>query len=216
MSKRRLDMYWWCFSRADTIVRNEYMVKKMADAGARTVFLGIESANHEILDEYNKKTTLRQLHQAFEILRDHKIKTWGSFVIGGLNETKKMIKNTVQLAKRLNPDTVQFSILTPYPGTKLFESVKSRIAFRNWDLYDGAHAIMPTKHLTPAELQKSIVKAYSRFYLRFSKLPGVFAYIKSRNLRVGNIFKTLLHIWQIKRSYMAENKYRKPERESWI
>ncbi|OPX32140.1 MAG: hypothetical protein B1H40_02955 [Candidatus Latescibacteria bacterium 4484_181] len=202
--KRRLNIFWWCFSRVDTIVKNEYMVKKMAEAGARTVFLGVESANQETLDEYHKKITLRQLYRAWEILRDYKLKIWGSFIIGGVHETKKMIDQTIQLARKLNPDTAQFSILTPYPGTQLFKSVKDRIVVHNWDLYDGIHAVMRTKHLSPAEIQKSIVKAYSKFYLRFCRWPRVFSYIKERKLKLSNVLKGIASIWRVERSSLGE------------
>jgi len=187
--KRGLDVIWWCFSRVDTIVKNEHMVKKMAEAGARSVFLGIESSDQEILDGYHKRITIDQIYRARDILRSYKIKTWGSFIIGGIDETKRMINRTIRLARRLNPDTAQFSILTPYPGTELFKAVKDRIVVRNWDLYDGIHAVMKTRHLSPQEIQKSIIKAYTSFYLRLTRLPQVFSYIMKKNLKLRDVIK---------------------------
>lgn len=187
---RKWNVRWWCFSRADTIVRNEDMVEKMAEAGARTVFLGLESGNQEVLDSYGKKITIRQQFRAIHMLKHYGIKVWGSFIIGARTETKEMIEKTIRLARKFKPKMGQFSILTPYPGTELFNCLKreNKIITYNWDYYDGAHAVIKTEFLSPRELQKLLVKAYRRFYLRFSN----FARLVSASVRKKVGFKTSL------------------------
>ena len=173
--RRRWDIRWWCFSRADTIVKNPDMVRKMAEAGNRTVFLGLESANQSVLDDWGKKITLEQQQEAVRILKENGISVWGSFILGDLHEDRQMVLQTIRYARKLNPETCQFSVLTPYPGTRLFESLKARnlLLTTDWEQYDGLHGVIQLEHLRPEELTKLVAKAYKDFYLRWSNVPAL-------------------------------------------
>lgn len=166
MIRRKLNMSWWSLSRADTIVKNKEMVKKMAQAGAYMIFMGVESADEETLNTYGKRENLSIIKKAFSILKNYGIRIWASFILGAQNEKKKMIEATIRLAKVLDPHAAQFSILTPYPGTALWDQVKSKLVTRNWDLFDSAHSVFKTKYLSCRELNKYLALAYRSFYLR--------------------------------------------------
>ena len=170
--RRKLDVIWWAFSRVDELLRNEEMIKWMAKSGCKMIFLGIESVSKKILDEYNKRITANDSVKAMELLRKYGITTWGSFIIGALDETKEMILDTVRFAKLLNPRNVQFSVLTPFPGTRLYADTEKQglIVHKNWEYYDGAHAVMHTKYLEPHELQYLLNRAYISFYIRPNRL----------------------------------------------
>ncbi len=170
--KRKLDIYWWAFSRVDELLGHEDMVEWMAKSGCKMVFLGIESVSKKVLDEYNKGITANDSIRAVKLLKSYGIDTWGSFIIGALDETKEMIMNTVRFAKLLDPRNVQFSILTPFPGTRLYEDAEKMgvIIHKNWKYYDGAHAVMRTKYLEPHEIQKLLNMAYISFYVRPKRL----------------------------------------------
>lgn len=170
IKRRDLDIKWWCFSRVDTIVKREDMVQAMAEAGAKMTFLGVETPNPEILENYHKKIDADMSIKAISILQKYKIKTMASFIIGELHENKEMIKNTIQFACKLQPKVAQFSILTPYPGTQLYQQVIDRILTKNWNLYDGLHSVMKTYHIDPEEIEKLLRKAYKSFYLQPKKL----------------------------------------------
>lgn len=161
---------WWAFSRLDGIINNPKMVEFMAKAGNYMVFIGFESANQEVLNNYKKNLLVEKAKEAINILRKNKIKVMGSFILGALEETKAMINKTIEYAKRLNPDIAQFSILTPYPGTALFEEVRSKIINRNWEAYDGGYSVFKHEHLSPIELRWLIAKAYIYFYGRPKRL----------------------------------------------
>jgi anaerobic magnesium-protoporphyrin IX monomethyl ester cyclase len=107
--KRDWDIHWWCFTRADTIVKNPEMVSLMYQAGCRSTYIGIESGNQETLDSYNKKISAEISRQAISILKKNKIEMTASFIIGQLNEDKGMVEDTLRFAKSLNPNTVSFS-----------------------------------------------------------------------------------------------------------
>jgi anaerobic magnesium-protoporphyrin IX monomethyl ester cyclase len=164
------DLYWWAFSRVDSVVKNEELVKLMSRAGLKQVFIGFESGSQEVLDSYGKDLNVDSAFKAMEILKRNKISVWASFVIGALNETKKMIKQTIKFANRLNPHYIQFGILTPYPGTLLYEKVKNRLLTTNWSKFWAGDPVIKLDKLSPKELKKLFWRAHLSFYGRPKRL----------------------------------------------
>lgn len=190
--KRRIDIYWWCFSRADVIIKNEEMVKRMAEAGARYIFIGFESGRQELLDRYKKRTKISEAMEAVNLLKGYGIETHASFIIGGIDETKEMVKETIRFAKALDPEAVQFSILTPYPGTRLFGEVKDRITTYDWNLYDCLHSVIKLDYLSKDDLEGLLRKAYRGFYLTPERLTkGLLSGIRGKGIRLSSIFNIL-------------------------
>ena len=168
--KRGWDLYWGTMSRVDTIVGNPTMVRAMAKAGFRWTFLGFESGTQQVLNGYGKKALVQDDLRAMEILRANDVRVTGSFILGAPHETRDMLKKTLRLAKWLNPSRAQFSILTPYPGTRLYEKVKNRLLTRNWEIYTGLHPTIKLDHISPEELRKFLKMAYFSFYGRPGKI----------------------------------------------
>lgn len=168
--KNNWDLYWWAFSRVDSVVKNEEVVELMARAGLKQVFIGFESGSQEVLDSYGKNLDADDSFKAMEILKRYKISVWASFVIGALNETKKMIKQTIKFANRLNPEYIQFGILTPYPGTVLYEKVKNRLLTKNWSKFWAGDPVIKLDKLSPKELKKLFWRAHLSFYGRPKRL----------------------------------------------
>jgi radical SAM superfamily enzyme YgiQ (UPF0313 family) len=77
-----------------------------------------------------------------------------------------MMRETVEFAKRLNPRRAQFSMLTPYPGTKLYQDAKDRLLTTDWNLYSGMHPTMELDHVSPKRLRHIHISAYVSFYGR--------------------------------------------------
>jgi anaerobic magnesium-protoporphyrin IX monomethyl ester cyclase len=164
--ERGYDLKWWNLSRVDTIVRNPAMVTKMAAAGSTTVYLGIESGNRETLNSLGKNTTPSDVTLAVDILKQNGIESFGSYILGNLNETAADVEKTIDLAIRLNTNIAQFSILTPYPGTKLYEQIRDRIFCKRWKFYDGLHIVFRHPFINRHHLQFLLIKAFIRFYRR--------------------------------------------------
>jgi anaerobic magnesium-protoporphyrin IX monomethyl ester cyclase len=172
LEKRNMtDIIWWCFARVDTIAKNEAMVKRMAEVGAYRVFLGLESVNESVLDNYGKGIQNDQQMQAIINLRKYGIGIHGSFIIGDMNETKEMVMKTVNWAKKMNPQLAQFSLLVPFPGTQLFDDMKkeNKLLHKDWRLYDALHPTIKLNNISPFEAQKLIIKSYRKFYVSFSR-----------------------------------------------
>jgi anaerobic magnesium-protoporphyrin IX monomethyl ester cyclase len=164
--ERGYDLKWWNLSRVDTIVRHPGMVARMAAAGSTTVYLGIESGSDETLNSLGKNTNASDVIRAVEILKQNGIESYGSYIIGNLNENVADVEKTIDLAIRLDTNIAQFSILTPYPGTKLYEQVKERIFCRHWKFYDGLHLVFHHPRINRHYLQILLIKAFVRFYRR--------------------------------------------------
>ncbi|MBC8017709.1 MAG: cobalamin B12-binding domain-containing protein [Verrucomicrobia bacterium] len=163
---RGYDLRWWNFSRVDTIVKNSAMVARMAAAGSETIYLGIESSSEETLNSLGKNSKASDVTLAVDILRQNGIESYGSYIIGNLNETAADVEKTIDLAVRLNTNIAQFTILTPYPGTKLYEQVKDRIFCRRWKFYDGLHLVFRHPLINRHYLQFLLIKAFVKFYRR--------------------------------------------------
>jgi anaerobic magnesium-protoporphyrin IX monomethyl ester cyclase len=197
---RGLDLVWAAMTRVDTVVRNPDMVRAMARAGFRWTFIGFESGTQEALDGYGKKARLDDAFTAMDILRDNQVRVTGAFILGAPGETAPMMRQTIEYAKRLNPRRAQFSILTPYPGTRLHRAVKDRLLDKKWSLYSGMHPVIRLDHVSPEELRSIHISAYRSFYARPAKavenasyifriLTGLAWFFGRKALRVpGNLF----------------------------
>ena len=141
--------------------------------GCYMVAYGVKSGDQRILSEVGKNITLDQITEAFNLTDKVGISTVSYFMLGAPNETVETVKKTIEFAKRLNPDFVQFSIATPYPGTEL-----NRIAFEkgclpeSWseyvyaDLKSVRNSAFEISTMSGQELQKWNKKAYISFYFK--------------------------------------------------
>jgi anaerobic magnesium-protoporphyrin IX monomethyl ester cyclase len=164
--KRGLPIVRWVMGRGDHLVKNPETTEIMAKAGVKQMFLGIESPNERILKAYKKggKASSEVSLQAVNLLKDNDIETWGAFLLGEPSETAVDVKRTIQFAKFINPGVAQFSILTPYPGTALWNEVEAKLLTRDWKLYDAMHSVFKMDNILSNELEDMLIKAYVNFY----------------------------------------------------
>jgi len=164
--KEGWDISWGASSRVDTLSKK--LVEKMKKAGCWILFLGIESGSQKILDTIGKRITLEQVKKAVKILKDAEIQVLGSFIIGFLQDTTETIKETIKFAKSLNLDYAEFSILTPYPGTPIFDYAKKNnmLLTEDWSKYTAVEPIVKIAGASEREVKALFQKAYITFYLR--------------------------------------------------
>lgn len=143
------------------------LIEKAAEAGLRSVFVGFETFSPENLKMSNKKQNLaRDYSEAVKRLHSLGIMINGSFVFGLDHDNKDVFKRTVDWGIQNAITTSTFHILTPYPGTRLFNEMEQarRITSRNWDLYDTRHVVYRTTNLSTQELEDGYNWAYKEFY----------------------------------------------------
>ena len=116
IKRRGLKFWWGCTSRVDTL--SEELLEMMKDAGCITIFMGVESADQQMLDKMNKNITVRKTMNAFKLARKVGIRTIASCVIGMPEDTRESMKKTIDFVSSLKPNYALFSLATPYPGTR--------------------------------------------------------------------------------------------------
>src|SRR3989344_2268947 len=169
--ENRLKFEWSCNARADTL--DEETIKMMKKAGCWNIMFGIECGSEGLLKEANKGTTLAKAMGAVDFCQKNGIKVAASFMLGMPEESMETVKQTLDAAKKINPHRAQFVILTPYPGTKLYDEVKEKgllvedYSFSGYDGYcAGQIPAIRTKYLTSQELVLAQKYIYRKFYLR--------------------------------------------------
>lgn len=156
---------WVCQVRCD-VAKDTELLNLMAKAGCKVVCIGFESVNPKTLKAYKKNQTIEEIVQAIRSIHKRKISIHGMFVLGGDDDTRSTVWETLRFAIRQKIDTIQMSVLTPFPGTKVHDdlTIQRRIFNRDWSLYDGQHVVFTPKLLSPKQLQLSVLKAYIKFY----------------------------------------------------
>jgi len=164
------DFSWHCQSRIDTIVNNPQLLQKMTDNGCSIMALGLESGVQEILDSYDKGITFEQSQQAVSLLTNNKVLHIWYAMLGSGNQldTPEILKKNILEIAAFPFDLLQISLLTPFPGTPLYERLYSegRLLHRNWDLYDGLHCVYQPLGVTPEEMEKAFLWAYRKIFIQ--------------------------------------------------
>ncbi len=156
--------------RADTEADLDFY-KTLRKAGARLFCVGFESGNNEVLKHIKKNLNLNETDRFMKNTRDAGIMVHGCFMVGNLNETKQTMQETLDLAKRLMPDTAQFFPIMVYPGTAAYEEAKQKgyLAtedYSQWLTDDGLHAsVVNLPNITFKELVEFCDHARREFYL---------------------------------------------------
>lgn len=153
-------------STIDAILRGN-LIEKAAEAGLRSVFIGFETLSNANLSQSNKKQNLgKDYREAINRLHALGIMINGSFVFGLDDDDKNVFEKTVDWAVESALTTSTFHILTPYPGTRLYQSMEKqgRLLHRNWELYDTRQVVYKTAGLSAEELKKGYDRAYKSFY----------------------------------------------------
>ena len=155
IAKRGIKAPWAVMARADTT--DLEVLQAMKDAGLYAIKFGVESGDQNVLETSGKKLDLKAVVESTAQAKALGIKVHLTFTFGLPGETRESIKKTIAFAKKLDPDSVQFSIVTPFPGTPYFEQLKAKnmIATYDWDRYDGANnAVIRTDALSEKDLER--------------------------------------------------------------
>jgi radical SAM superfamily enzyme YgiQ (UPF0313 family) len=166
---RRIPVKWQC----ETAIRylEEGLLFQMGRAGCVSVSLGVESVDPELQKKYSRGK-LKSMEHAIAVVRACRkagIRTRIFFMLGFPEDTRETIRATADFARRLDPDSVQFTAVTPYPGTKLHDELEAQCEFRFEDLV-GYKPVGVCRNLTNEELEYEIKRAFRRFYLRPARL----------------------------------------------
>jgi anaerobic magnesium-protoporphyrin IX monomethyl ester cyclase len=157
---------WFFQSRTDDIVKHPDVVASLARVGNNWQLIGVENNSPNVLKDFKKGTTPNDAKEAVAILKENGIFSQAMMVIGSRGDTSESIQALREYTFSLDPHLVIFTILTPFPGTEVYESAKKNgwIEDENFAHYDMAHAIMPTETLSRSEVQAELYECYKEFF----------------------------------------------------
>jgi radical SAM superfamily enzyme YgiQ (UPF0313 family) len=177
-----LNIKWGCQSTL-FLGDDEEMVKLAADSGCVSVFVGMESLDEDCLEETNKPfNRVQKFSDEIKMFHDNGIMVNPGIVFGFDNDDESVFERAVEFLTKNQVELAYFNVLTPLPGTALFERYNStgRIFDRDWAKYDGKHVVFYPSRMTPEQLQEGFYWANHHFY----SLPSIFHRLRGTKQRL--------------------------------
>ena len=131
-------------ARTDTISRHPDLLTAWREGGLETILIGFEAASQDKLDAVAKGATVEQNERAMDILSGLGVHMWGAFIVDPqfTHEDFHQLKAYREQKGIIYP---QFTILTPLPGTDLYEQRYHDLVTHDYRLFDALHAVLPTR-----------------------------------------------------------------------
>ncbi|MCZ6780595.1 MAG: radical SAM protein [Nitrospirae bacterium] len=169
------------------------MVKLAADSGCVSVFVGMESISEESLKETNKPfNQVQKFEDEIKVFHDHGIMVNPGMVFGFDNDDESVFERSFDFLMRNRVELAYFNVLTPLPGTPLYERYNNsgRIFDRDWAKYDGKHVVYYPSRMTPEQLQEGFFWINHKFY----SLPSIWT-------RLARTSQRLVPRWEMNREF---------------
>lgn len=157
----------WASQASITIARDQELLRLARQSGCMGLFIGFESLSQKTLKEMGKTFNRAQSYrEMIKRIHSHGIGIQGSFIFGSDGDTPSVFAEVVRFTEQTRLDAVLFSILTPFPGTRLYRKMKAegRILSEDWARYDMNHVVFSPRGMGVEQLQNGFNWAYSRLY----------------------------------------------------
>lgn len=187
-----LKIKWGCQSTL-FLGDDEEMVRLAAESGCVSVFVGMESLDEDCLEETNKPfNRVQKFSQEIKMFHDHGIMVNPGIVFGFDNDDESVFERAVEFLTKNQVELAYFNVLTPLPGTALFDRYDKagRIFDRDWAKYDGKHVVFQPNRMTPEQLQEGFHWANHQFY----SLPNIWR-------RLSGTQQRLIARWEMNREF---------------
>jgi radical SAM superfamily enzyme YgiQ (UPF0313 family) len=167
----------WGGQASISFVHDAELMQLAADSGCVALFFGLESVSEIQMKRMRKSVKdIAQLGEAIRKIRGMGIHFHASFVFGFDDDTPDVFPETLDFMLKNKIGSASLNILTPYPGTRVYNQFKTegRLISENWKYYDHSTAVYRPKNMTPYELQTGLIKAkkeFSSFGSIFARFP---------------------------------------------
>jgi len=194
----------WSTQLRTEVTKKPEFIAKMKQAGCERVYIGFESINPQSLKDMNKHQTVDDIKRSIRVFHANGIEVHGMFIVGNDADTKDVFKMTADFCHDSKLDYVQYSILTPLPGTKTYFKLEEekRILHKNWELYDGLHALFTPTNMTAYELQNGLIECFSDFYSYTNAFNDALNTVVERVASVTKLMPSKPHRASFYRSFM--------------
>ncbi|MCK4601012.1 MAG: radical SAM protein, partial [Phycisphaerae bacterium] len=188
-SLKPLNIKW--ASQCDILISsNDKLLAAMRDSGCMGIILGLESPKAGTLREAGKRyVDAGQYTQRIRKIQSYGISIWGSFIFGFDSDDWRDCMNAVRFAQRAKLCMSCYPILTPYPGTQIFEQYHSegRLLTQDWDKYNGATVVYQPMKMSINELRHAQMAAFYEFYSPASSFQRLKLWPIKRNSWLANL-----------------------------
>jgi hypothetical protein len=168
----------WASQASLTLTRDPELLKLAAESGCVSLFVGVESLSSENLREVNKAfNQVCQFEEAIRALHDYDIMILAGFIFGLDHDDEGVFERTLRFCERNRIELPSFFVLTPLPGTALFQRMESegRLLHKDWGQYNGATVVFKPRLMTEETLQRG------------------FHWVCKEGYSWGSIFKRVFH-----------------------
>lgn len=162
-----LNKHFSCYGNVNVLFKDEKFLKMASEAGCTSWCIGFESISQNVIHNMGKTTNkVKDYIKAVKKIRDYNMNVTGSFIFGFDDDVLSTFKDTMKMIEKLDIDIGCFNILTPFPGTPLFERFEkeNRITTYDWAYYTCAETVFMPKHMTQQELYNETIKTLKKFY----------------------------------------------------
>jgi len=169
---------WVADTRPDMV--DDELIALMKKSNCYCLSFGADSTDDSVLRYLKKNARAANIYTAIKMCAKHGLRTQAAYILGLPADTEQSIKNNIRGALKVNSDFATFSILVPYPGTKIMEMAESGtdglvLLTKDWRLYGKQlGCALETKNLNRKKLEKLQRSAYYRYYLRPSRIRNIF------------------------------------------
>ncbi|MDD1763921.1 MAG: B12-binding domain-containing radical SAM protein [Methanobacteriaceae archaeon] len=165
---RDLDLSFVASSRVDRV--DQKLLQNLKNSGMKTIYYGVESGSQRILDLMKKGITLKQAEDAVKIAKNVDLEVLTSFILGYPGETQEDMNKTIDFSTKLDSDYCQYSILTPFPGTPIYNELNDKNLIDNddWDKYTVLKPVLKYNEmgLNKNMVERKLAIAYLKYYAR--------------------------------------------------
>lgn len=143
------------------------LVPLLKKAGCVSALIGVESVNPDVLASVKKThNKVAEYNRLFELFEKHRVPALASFIFGFDSDDENSFSGVLKLLKQARIQRAVFNILTPFPGTGLYQQYQSagRILEKNLSLYDICHVIFKPVRMTKQQIEEGFWRIYRKFY----------------------------------------------------
>ena len=167
LRRRPVAIKWGVETRVDVVSKRD--LQEMFDVGLRNINFGIETSDKEVAAGSQRLLVEDDAQEdTVAFCAAIGVKVSAFYIIGLEGDSEETIKKTIRYAKRLNTFLVRFSVATPYPGTKFYESLESqgRLLTTDYEEYTQFELVYDHGHLSRESGKKWLERAYRAYYFR--------------------------------------------------
>jgi len=211
---KKLDKTFDCFGNINVLARDDELLRVAKEAGVNKWYLGIESISQKNIDQAGKSTNkVKDYKKAIKKIKSYGMDVTGFFIFGLDDDTPDVFEKTLEAMFEWELDEASFSILTPYPGTRLFDRLEKygRITCYDWSRYEEGKVNYKPKKMTEEEL----VDGIRRIALKFYSTKNCFKRsLKYSNFNVIKIAQRFIIYLSIRNFYLNEKLPKKKQEKN--